>query len=107
MQSWSWKDTTYTGCAPEHPDSKSPWCYIKGGLECGASVKESKVRPGQFWKHCSMTGSPAVTKPIVPGGVKPITPMKPMIGGDCQCLSSWSWKETTYTGCAPEHPDSK
>eukprot|EP00492_Amphilonche_elongata_P004356 TRINITY_DN4741_c0_g1_i1.p1 TRINITY_DN4741_c0_g1~~TRINITY_DN4741_c0_g1_i1.p1 ORF type:complete len:85 (-),score=13.01 TRINITY_DN4741_c0_g1_i1:204-458(-) len=52
MSSWIWKDQTFTGCAPEHPDSKSPWCYVSGGLECGAGVKESKVSPGMFWRHC-------------------------------------------------------
>jgi hypothetical protein len=92
---WTWKDKEYAACDPAHPDSKSPWCYIQGGLECGPGVKESKVSPGMFWKHCGET--PAINEP----GAKP-APAK-----SCECLDSWTWKEQTYTGCAPEHPDSK
>ena len=65
--------------------------YINGGLECGGGVKESKVKPGQFWKHCDSPLAPVPSAPKV----------------SCECLPTWTWKDAEYIGCAPEHPDSK
>eukprot|EP00493_Phyllostaurus_siculus_P021398 UN21725 len=95
LTTWTWKDAEYIGCAPEHPDSKSPWCYIKGGLECGAGVKESKVTPGMFWKHCDSPVPPSdAPAPAVQPPKDQAPSVKAPAGPECQCSGK----------CVPEHP---